>query len=558
MGEIGEGGILDKLYVELRLDLWWQDLLGQKDPRFDTFDLDKAIETLPRTEIKAAEAVKDKFANVLTYTEARKQWYLWDGRIHTPCEGDGVAFKIGKLYYKAMAGALDFIKEYLDKEAAKVEAAGTQAAKDEAKKIRQQYDKGEIAKHKSYRDRVSGDAGLSALVRVMKTECDQQSEYFDNDQRWFVMRNKVLDLEALANGQWVMEDHHPSRPVTKFFDADYRREEERVNLGHWDNFLKNSIPDNDAREYIQKVTGAAFMGESKLRTILNLHGPPGSGKSVFIGTFFKLGKGGAAYSCMPDSKAIIKVSGQNFEQDSFKGRRFIGVSEPPMHDPIDNEFLKKFTGDDWVETRTLNVKSSGWVPQGVVYVASNKPLKINTRDKAIVERVQMIEFPVEFEANHPDPARRKVKDLEKLIMDDRERVLEWVIQGMLRYVMKDGRQLVPPESVLKLQNEVVTEASTALRWITSCIEDDLIKIDFEQPEEYYLSVKDAYQRYQNWVVMSGEKHPLTLRFFQQDIEQHYEGTVKVNGKLLFKGVTVTPEFRRLQGGNGIAALNSGF
>ena len=554
---MGETQILDKLYKELRLDLWWQELVGQKDPKFETFDRNIAAANLPRTEVKAAEAVHEKFKSILTYTEARNQWYIWDGRIHTPCDGDGIAIKIAKLYYKAMCDALDFIKEYLEKEAAKIESSNAANAKDEAKKFREWYDKGEIIKHKSFRDKVSTDAGLNALVRTMKTECDVPSDYYDNDQRWFVMKNKVLDLDELRRGNWVCVDHHPSRAVTKFFDAPYLDSAVKSNFGHWDTFLKYSIPDADARLYLQKVVGAAFMGTSKLRVILNLHGPPGSGKSVFINTFFKLANGGAGYVCMPDSKAIIKVSGQNFEQDSFKGRRFYGVSEPPMNDPIDNEFLKKLTGDEWVETRTLNVKSSGWVPQGVPFVASNKPLKINTRDKAIVERVQMIEFPIEFEKNHPDPARRKIPNLEQLIMDDRERVLEWIIQGMLLFI-RDGQQLDAPASVIALQNDVVTEASTALRWVSEFINDGLIEVDFNQPEEYFLPVKDAYQRYQNWVVMSGEKHPLTLRFFAQDIENRYNGTIRTSGIQRFKGLIVTPEYRKLVGGAGINNSYGGF
>jgi phage/plasmid-associated DNA primase len=556
---MGETEILQGLHKELDLDVWWHDLLGQGGkPDFAKFDLDKAIDTLPRTEIKAAEAIHEKFKNVLTYTEARDQWYLWDGRIHTPCDGEGVAIKIVKDFYRAMAGALDFIKEYIEAEAKKIESANQQNSKEEAKKMRQYYDKGEVAKHKRFRDEISRNKGQQAIIRSLRTECDVKGDYYDNDQRWLVVQNGVLDLDEVRNGGWAFLPHHPSRPVTKFFDAPYRAEALRSNFKHWDTFLKYSIPSDAAREYLQKVTGAAFMGESKLRTILNLHGPPGSGKSVFIGTFFKLGKGGAAYACMPDSKSIIKVSGQNFEQDSFKGRRFIGVSEPPMNDPIDNEFLKKFTGDDWVETRTLNVKSSGWVPQGVVYVASNKPLKINTRDKAIVERVQMIEFPIEFQKDHVDPAKRRVRDLEKLIMDDRERVLEWVIQGMMRYINIDGRQLTPPESVLRLQNEVVTDASSALRWLAENIEDEDLKVDFGQPEEYFLPVKDAFQRYQHWAVACGEKHQLPMRFFQQDIENRYEGTVRAGGMIRFKGIIMTPNFRRATETGGIGAINAGF
>lgn len=553
---MGESEILDKLYKELRLDLWHHDLLGQKLD-FDAFQIEKAVESLPRTEVRAAEAIHQKFKSVLSYTESRNKWYIWNGTIHVPCDGDGIAIKVAKLYYKAMIDSLDFVREALEKEAAKVEAAGTTEAKEKAQKMRSYYDKGEVVKHKNFRDRMSSDSGLNSLVRVMKTECDVPSDYFDNDQRWFVVKDFVLDLDALRKDGikgWAMLKHDPARPVTKFFDSPYDKDK---NLGHWDRFLEYSIPSKESRDYLQKVTGAAFMGESKLRTILNLHGPPGSGKSVFINTFFKLGKEGAGYACMPDSKALIKVTGQNFEQDSFKGRRFIGISEPPMGDAVDNEFLKKFTGDEWVETRTLNVKSAGWVPQGVPFVATNKPLKINTRDKAIVERVQMIEFPIEFEKDHPDIKRRKVKGLEDLIMQDRERVLSWVIAGMLKYI-DEGGQLNPPAEVIALQSEVVTEASTALRWINEFIDEGLIVVNFDASPEYFLPVKDAYQRYTMWIQSSGERKPLTLRFFSQDIEGKYQGRIKDDKNIArFNGLTVTPEYRRMSNG-GVDSLNNGF
>lgn len=543
---MSEKEILDGIYQDLRLDQWWEELLGQPNPRFESFDLEKAIDTLPRTEVTAAEAVHQKFNNILSYNASRNQWYIWDGIIHVPCASDGIALKVAKLYRSAMTDALRFVKEYINKEAAKIASSNAANAKDDAKKMREKYDKGEISKHKRFRDRMSTDAGLSAVIRVMQTECDVDPEYFENDHEWFVMRNMVISTVDMANGIWNPLTHSPDRPVTKFFDAEYLPESERKNLTHWDKFLEYSIPDEEARLYLQKVVGAAYMAETKLRTIMNLYGPPGSGKSVFINTFWKLSSGGAGYASMPDSKSIIKVSGQNFEQDSFRGCRFIGVSEPPMHDHIDNEFLKKFTGDEWVETRTLNVKSSGWRPQGVPFIASNKAMKINTRDKAIVERVQMVEFPIEFEKDHPDPKRRRVQGLEDLIMMDRERVLEWVIQGMLRYVHIDGRQLTPPESVIALQQSVVTEASTALRWFDDCVEEGLLTVDFNMPEEYFLPVKDAYARYQGWIIQSGERHPLPLRYFIQDIEQRFGESVRTPDKIeRFKGIRMTEEFRRV-------------
>jgi hypothetical protein len=69
-----------------------------------------------------------------------------------------------------------------------------------------------------------------------------------------------------------------------------------------------------------------------------------------------------------------------------------------------------------------------------------------------------------------------------------------------------------------------------------------------------LPVKDAYQRYTAWAVACGEKHPLPQRFFQQDIENRYKGTVRAANMVRFKGVTMTPEFRRIATIGGLGAL----
>lgn len=45
--------------------------------------------------------------------------------------------------------------------------------------------------------------------------------------------------------------------------------------------------------------------------------------------------------------------------------RFVGISEPTESEVVGSEFLKRFTEDDWVlTTKTMNVKSEDWKPQG--------------------------------------------------------------------------------------------------------------------------------------------------------------------------------------------------
>lgn len=548
---MGETEILNNVYEELRLDNWWRDILGQAPTYDDTFDIYKAMDAIPRTESTAAAAINEKLKNYISYVEMSNRWYIWDERIHTPCGGDGIAVKVVKLFYQTIKDALAFVKEVLSRRAQAARVAGGEKTEEKAAAIMATYEKGEFSKHRAFRDRIATDAGISAVVRMMRTECDVPHDYYDNDQRWFVVRNYVIDLDDLrksTKGNFIFTalPHSPERPVTKFFDAEYIPD---ANLFHWDGFLTRSIPSKASRDYLRKVTGAAMMGESKLRIIPNLYGPPGSGKSVYINTLFKLGKEGAGYSCMPDSKAITKVSGQNFEQDDMKGRRFVGISEPSHTEKIDDDFLKKYTGDVWVTTRTLNVKSSGWIPQGVCFVASNKPLRINTRDKAIVERVQLIEFPIEFRVDMPGmpvpEERRIIPDLEDLILADRSRILSWIIQGMYEFVV-DGKKLNPPDEVVARRNEIVTDASTALRWVDEFVDDGQMQLNFDPAVALHhcISVADAYSQYTLWAALAGEKKPLNRKNFTQDIENMYQTKQKdpETKQWRFTGFVMTPAY----------------
>jgi hypothetical protein len=82
-------------------------------------------------------------------------------------------------------------------------------------------------------------------------------------------------------------------------------------------------------------------------------------------------------------------------EEHFESKRFIDISEPVEQywEEVDNDFLKSFTGEAWVETKTLNSKTSQWKPQGEVFIGGSRPLKINEKDKETLEQVERIEYP---------------------------------------------------------------------------------------------------------------------------------------------------------------------
>lgn len=539
-----EVALLGKLYEELNIDSWWKELLGE--PNSDGFyDEDLAAIQLPYLDDKAATIIAEKFGKRISYVSTNEQWFMWNGIIHNPCIKDFIALQIASKFHQQLDKAMEELRKQIYTKAAIVEKSDAKSGKENAQKIRDKFEKGPLAKNKTYRDRLGNSSGMESLTKTMRLKMSVPSQWYEEDYRWFVMRNCVLDIYELRKGMdhWgnAWHSHSPDRPVTKYFDADF--DPTAYSNGAWKKFLERSLPNESTRLFLQKVVGAAFMGIPKLRCIPNLYGPPKTGKSVFLGTMHKLGKEGAGYVDMPDSNAVIKSTGQNWHQVAFHGRRFIAVSEPSDKDQIDDDFLKKFSGDEWVETRNLREKSSGWRPQGVVFIASNKPLRINTRDAAIIERIHMIEFPVKFEQGEDVPEeRRQIVGLEDMIMDDRSSVLNWIINGMIGYV-EDGCTLHIPNEVLDQRIKLVSGGSSALRWVEEMVEDEFLMIEASTPPQYLVDLQNAYDQYVLWMDRNGERGKLSRRNFVLDIESRFSESIKHDGSKKLARLKITTKWQ---------------
>lgn len=564
-----ETQLLDEWSAKLDLDNWWKELLGQSVDSPETFNFEDAKNHVPWSEFNASQAIYAKIGYHLSFIEATKTWYAWDGRIHAPCDGEALAYKIGKAYFEALRRSLSEVEALVNSRKHALELIN--ADEKDVAKIADIYSKG-FRRQRDYRDRISSDAGLASLVRMMRSDFSVPRDYYESDQRYLVVKNCVFDLDAMRNADTdlarVKPMHHdPERPVTKYLDVVYDAEAEYSNSRWW-SYLKSSVKDGDIPTliHLQKVVGAAFMGQSKLRTMINLKGPPSSGKSVFVDTIWKMGKEGAGYCAMPDSRAITKVQGQNFEQDNFRGRRFIGISEPSSKEDIDDDFLKRLTGDEWVETRTLHAKSSGWTPQCVVFVLSNATLKINSRDQAIVDRVQVIDFPYEF-IDGADPNNPMQRERDNSLSDtlskpeERSAILNWILLGMKMYVkgfFSDPKEieqvkaekeaaelglayitkpmsLKPPLSVEKNKTALVSNASSALRWLYEMIEEGDIVYEKERQSNSHLQVAEAFSRYTIWCAVNGERRSLSKRFFEEDIDHRYPVN-RFHGNKCFEGL----------------------
>lgn len=530
---MNETQILDQLDVDLNTQDWFKDLLGQP-ATFTGFKLDKAYDSVPRTELTTAEAIAHRYKNRLTYVAATNVWYLWNGTIHVPCEDDGVALKVVQRYFSTVRDAIEFIKQAIELEVKAIKVSGVQDADKKAAAYRKEQDF-ELRKHKTFRDRISTDSTQSAIVRQMKRIMDVPRDHYEKDNNLFVVRNGVIDLDRFrAEGVPTLEAHDPARAVYRYFDADF---DETAKNPHWSHFLSTSIIDAETAALLQKGVGAAFAATHKPRTMFNLLGAPASGKSLFLSVFDTLGQG---YSVMPNNQAIqVNAGDTNFYQEALRGKRFVGFSEVQGKKALDDGFIKGIMGGDKQNTRTLNQREAAWIPQCVMFVASNMALKIDFRDEATFNKVLPIPFPWSF--TDTDPEHKLDRELEDKVLDDRNGLLIWVLQGMKKF-WEEG--LHPTQAVMEAMGENKVASSYALQFMKELLDSGVLVQDLSLPNSSFVKMGDVYKAFGHWAEAQGAKNVTGKHTFNEDIKTAYFGDVNSGGRR-FKGIVASDYFNAL-------------
>ena len=318
-----------------------------------------------------------------------------------------------------------------------------------------------------------------------------------------------------------------NRAVTCKFNPDAK-------APNWEHFLETSIPDEEVRAFLQRLVGAAFLAESKVKAIPNLQGPKDCGKTIFVNTLEKLAGG---YGVQPSPDALMESkSGTNFEQDHLRGARFVGISEPSPHAKLDDTFCKQVTGGDEVSTRTLHAKSRPWTPQCVIFIASNHPVNFTTSDNAFVDRLCLVQFPHQFfEPNELPEGDWHVKDndLERKLAEESEGIFLWVIRGMWEYLVQGINK---PESVKMAGQQFVTENSGPLSWLDDKIHEGLIEIVKDigsRPMTDYATLNNLHAEYAQDMMANYDK-PLGKHAFSRHLTARY-GKER-SGAIRFPGV----------------------
>lgn len=400
------------------------------------------LKNVPATDLDCAKLVRNAFGNTITYvaTGASKgEWYYWDGTVHVRDETNQVDDAIAQV----IAEILQEVKELSDKHAVKGSLTD-----DDLKKVN-----GMMKDYISFGRIAKGASGLRNIKDRIRHEFTVAKDYFDHDTDYIVLADGlVLDSRNIDATPMAPD---AKRAVTNKMDVTFGGVDSRPGL--WVDFLNRLGLAADDQKYLQMMAGAALVGRADTKNIAALVGVSNTGKTSYAMSVFKAF---GSYAGNLPAGAIVDKGSVNFDQYKARGKRFI-LLEEPYEKRTDDSFLKNLSGaGGMVSTQEKGKNGVEWKPQGVLHITANHVPKIDTKDDAIVKRMNIVGFNIKGE-KIVDEAGLEPADIH--MRDCSNEIFEWILEGAKEY--NETRRVPLSEAINKAAQVNVANGSVVVRWL---------------------------------------------------------------------------------------------
>lgn len=529
---------------------WWRRLVVWENEERGLIDEQATLERLPRHDASVGdEIIREYPGSLYSVPDAGKSgsgtFRVWEGRLWAEDLGGGTLGMLIADYWDAMGRALEAIADGV-RERARADALGLGLSPEEVVGTYMTEFRKRWKRHIDYHESL----GNTARRRAVRDYLSQHrpvilsDDDFDTVPEFMVLRNGVLDLGVTERvftdtGVWGVElmPHDPVRKVTMYAELDYDPSAVAVEFLA---YLERALPGDEERRYLQKVLGSTLTGRPRDRMLVNLIGPPATGKSVLLeimdsvlgdycefvmANVFLVPRGGSARdanAAMPSLHAMRKA-------------KLVVASEPDSKSEWNSGLLKAISGRDAIRSRALYRDEVRWTPRFVVVVASNDFIRLDVKDEAMIRRIHPVEFSQRFRFpsvgeswdDIPEEERADPNLTSKIIGSEVERsgVLNWLLDG-LRMYLEEG--IGETQSVVEARSIMVRGMSEPLDWLAQMIEDGIIvqaprgvmAREGEAggiPLRYTLSVKSAYDLFMKWRMENEEFEPYKLKTFKIQI-----------------------------------------
>jgi P4 family phage/plasmid primase-like protien len=476
--------------------------------------LSGVVGLVPLTDMDVAEFLYAEMGTEVHYTGA-VGWYMWDGTVHKHDATDSVGLAMVQWFVAALervtAGLLGQISMWPN-----------QQDKDKGFKY--------LGPITEYLKRIKNAGGMNGLASTLQKYFKVDNNYFDDDLRWLVLRDgMVIDTwqiltpldEPMAFDTYLPD---PKRRVTRKLGVSLVHGlEPGSNPGWFLSLLRKTVSNEEEIKYLQEAAGAAILGWGKAKNIPHLVGPPHTFKSVYLNIMDDVF--GDYAGTLPATALVQKTGGgANFSQSRARGIRFLWLSEPQTT-KTDDAFLKNLSGGgEPINTEEKGKDSVAWKAQCVLHIAANHVVKFDSRDSAIVSRMNIVEFHNQVREEDINP------ELANQIVDtEGDEILLWALEGARRY--SERGSIMVPDSVKQRAQDNVVESSMPLRWLTEKIDSEDIVVDKDTPAYRCIKLKDAWTSFMQWAEENDErKGYLNKDHFHDEIDNYMGAPMGKRGR----------------------------
>lgn len=456
------------------------------------------IDDLPQTDLDSAQTLSEIFEHTLTYipTSTKSgEWFVWNGVVHEKNAKNLIDDYLATAY----ANTIRDIAGYMAGEA----SASTMSTED-----KEAVSKASSGIHR-YAKTIRSAGGLNNLKARIRIAFQQEPDYFDHDQQWAVMSDgRVIDLDNIDAEPLAP---CPTRPVSRHLGVSQTGSWPMIDAlpVKWTQALAQWTPDPEVQDYLRIAAGAALLGRGDAKNIVTLVGISNTGKSTYLNVLKKVF--GSYAGALPATAIVQKYGGAtNFEQHKARGKRFLYLSEP-QNSRTDDAFLKNLSGGgDTIPTSEKGKDAVEWQAQCVLHIAANHVPKIDTKDNAIVERLDIIGFDHVFA-----PSDYKGNLVEDLINEEGSEILFWILDGAREYLRDHVGKIPVPASVKKRSQTNVVESSAPLMWLQEMVDSGELIIDTTAYMKDMIEPKEGYSLFSRWCFENGEKAPTQKQWLQQ-------------------------------------------
>jgi P4 family phage/plasmid primase-like protien len=308
--------------------------------------------------------------------------------------------------------------------------------------------------------------------------------------------NAIVHLPSLSDGSMTYTT--PSTP--SFFTTsalDYDFDDSKPDCPNWKSFIKQLWPDDqDCIDTLQEWFGYCLTPDTRQQKILMMLGPKRSGKGTICRVLRSVVGDGNV--CGPTLASLQT----NFGLWPLLGKTVAIVSDARLSGRSDQavitERLLSISGEDAQTIDRKNMEPVTTKLSTRFMIVSNELPRLQDSSGAFTGRMIVLRLSESFYG-------REDQQLSDRLMDEREGILHWAIDGWKR--LRERSHFVQPESGMELVQQLNELASPILSFV-----EDRCEVDYC----YTITVQDLYSGWCEWCKEVG-REPSTTQTFGRDL-----------------------------------------